>query len=259
MTSVEKGLDAPQGVYPIRAVDRVCDILDTLTNAYGPVPLPDIAKATRLPKSSAFRYLAALEARHYVERTADGGMYGLGIAFHPRDTRGIEQISEAAKTGLGALRDRLKETTNMGVLDGTTVVHTVVVESPHMMRLAARVGERGNVHATALGKAMCAHLPEDQVRSILKVYGMPAFTEATITKPEAYLTELEQVRARGWAMDNEENQIAGRCIAVAIPEVSIPAGISVSAPVDRLPHERVEEVAADLKQTAKAIARKMRS
>ncbi|TLP79876.1 IclR family transcriptional regulator [Nesterenkonia sphaerica] len=258
MTNTEESTDPVQGVYPIRAVDRVCDILDTLTNASEPVALPDVAAATHLPKSSAFRYLAALEARHYVERTSDGGAYRLGLAFRPQDTRAIDQLSEASRPGLTALRDRLKETVNLGVLDGSNVVHTVVVESPHMMRLAARVGERGHVHATALGKAMCAQLPDEQVRSILKVGGMPAFTSATITDMGLYLTELENVRARGWAMDDEENQMAGRCIAVVIPDIPFPAGISVSAPLDRMPVERIDEVATDLKRTAKAIARKLR-
>lgn len=246
-----------QSAYPIRAVDRVCDILDTLANASEPVSLPDVAAATELPKSSAFRYLTALEARHYVERTSDGGAYRLGLAFRSRDARGVEQLSEAATPILAGLRDRLEETTNLGVLDGTKVVHTVVAESPHMMRLAARVGERGHVHATALGKALCSQLSEERVRSILKVSGMPPYTPATITDPEDYVRELERVSARGWAVDDEENQVAGRCVAVVIPDVTLPAAISVSAPVDRLASDGVAKVAKDLQRAAKAIARKV--
>ncbi|MGC0251832.1 IclR family transcriptional regulator [Pseudactinotalea sp. Z1748] len=247
----------PHNAYPIRAVDRVCDILDTLANASEPVSLPAVAAATELPKSSAFRYLTALEARHYVERTSDGAAYRLGLAFRSQDTRGVEHLSETATAVLGNLRDRLGETTNLGVLDGFKVVHTVVAESPHMMRLAARVGERGLVHATALGKAMCSQLPDDRVRSMLKVSGMPGYTSATITTPADYLRELERVREQGWAVDDEENQVAGRCVAVVIPDISFPAAISVSAPVDRLAPDQVEVVARDLQRAAKAIARKV--
>ncbi len=256
-TKTSQIADAQPSAYPIRAVDRVCDILDTLANASEPVSLPEVAAATELPKSSAFRYLTALEARHYVERTPDGGAYRLGLAFRAQDTRGVEQLSEVATPVLGQLRDRLQETTNLGVLDGAKVVHTVVAESPHMMRLAARVGERGLVHATALGKAICAHLPEDRVRSILKISGMPEYTPSTVTTPEAYLQELGRVRDQGWAVDDEENQIAGRCIAVAIPDISFSAAISVSAPVDRMPADDVSRVAKDLQRAAKAIARKV--
>src|SRR5690625_275745 len=138
-----------------------------------------------------------------------------------------------------ALCNQLAETVNHGGLVGIRVINTVVAESPHMMRLAARVGERGLVHSTALGKAMCAELPADRVRSILKVHGMPARTEATITEPDAYLEELLRVRAQGWAVDDEENQVAGRCLAVVIPSLDFPAAVSVSAPIDRMPADRI--------------------
>lgn len=257
MVSTSEVVETPQGSYPIRAVDRVCDILDTLANASEPVSLTDVADATELPKSSTFRYLTALEARNYVERTPDGAAYHLGLAFRSQDKQGMERLSKAAEPVLAALRDRLSETVNLGVLDGSRVVHTAVAESPHMMRLAARVGERGYVHSTALGKAMCADISEDRVRSILKMTGMPAITEQTLTTPEAFIAELEVVRERGWAVDEEENQRAGRCVAVALPKVSLPAGISVSAPIDRLPVEEVERVAKDLKRAARSIVKQM--
>ncbi|MGC0145048.1 IclR family transcriptional regulator, partial [Pseudactinotalea sp. Z1732] len=202
-------------------------------------------------------YLTALEARHYVERSPDGANYQLGLAFRAHDRRGVELLTETAEPVLTALRDRLTETVNLGVLDGSRVIHTLVAESPYMMRLAARVGERGLVHSTALGKAMCAELPSDKVRSILKIHGMPARTEATITDPEAYLEELERVRAQGWAVDDEENQVAGRCLAVVIPSLDFPAAVSVSAPIDRMPSEQVPVVAKQLQRAAQTIARKL--
>lgn len=258
MTDQAQAAPAAPNAYPIRAVDRVCDILDTLANASDPVSLSDVAAATELPKSSTFRYLSALEGRHYVERTADGTAYRLGLAFRAQDSRGVEQLREAAEPVLGALRDQLKETANLGVLDGSTVVHILVRESPHMMRLAARVGERGPVHATALGKAMCADLPRDRVRSILAASGMPAYTDATIVQPDAYLAELDRVRTQGWAVDDEENQAAGRCLAVSVPGLPFPAAISISAPVDRLPQGEVERVAKEIQRAARSIAKKVR-
>lgn len=251
-------LPAPHATSSIRAVDRVCDILDTLANASGPVPLLKVARAAALPKSSAHRYLAALEARRYVERLPEGSEYRLGLAFRPHDSRRLEQLSEAALPVLAALRDGLGETTNLGLLDGSTVTHALVCESPQMMRLAARVGERGLVHATALGKVLCAELAEQRVRSILSVHGMPAYTDATLTDPQAYLRELEAVRAQGWAVDDEENQPAGRCVAVALPGLGLAAGISVSAPAGRLPADQVPGVAARLKEAADEIAGALR-
>lgn len=245
--------------YPIRSVDRVCDILDTLANAPTGVTLTEVAEATALPKSSTFRYLSALEARHYVERANDNVSYRLGPAFRPQHTRGITQLAELARPALDKLRDKIDETTNLGLLDGTRVVHSVVCESRQMMRLAAFVGDRGYVHATALGKAMAATLPDERVRSILAAAGMPSITPETITDPDAFLTEIATVRDTGYAIDHAENQGGGLCVAVAIPKIGFPAAVSVSAPSSRFTPDQVPAVAKSLQKIAKDLSRQMRS
>ena len=244
--------------YPIRSVDRVCDVLDTLADAPDGVSLTEVADSTGLPKSSAFRYLSALEARHYVERGHDAVVYRLGPAFRPQHTRDVARLAELARPALERLRDKLGETTNLGLLDGTGVVHGVVCESPHMMRLAARVGERGHVHATALGKAMAATLPEDRVRSLIGASGMPSFTEHTIADLPALLAELDMVRGRGYAVDERENQADGRCVAVAIPGLGFAAAVSVSAPAARFDADEVPAAARALRKVAKDLSRQMR-
>lgn len=245
--------------YPLRAVDRVCDILDILANSSEGVSLSEVADGAELPKSSAFRYLTALEARRYVERDPATASYRLGLAFRPQNTRAVERLTELARPALAKLRDHLHETTNLGVLDGAFVVHTVVAESPHMMRLAARVGERGYVHSTALGKAICATLPEDRVRSIVAAAGMPRFTDVTITDTDQYLAELERVRTTGYGLDDAENQPAGRCLGVVVEGVGFPAGISISAPADRFPPDRTDDVANQIRRVARSLSRQMRA
>src|SRR5690606_10285348 len=111
-------------------------------------------------------------------------------AFRQQDSRGVDRLAELARPLLERLRDEWEETLNLGVLDGAQVVHVAVAESPHMMRLAARVGERGFVHCTALGKIMCAELSRDRVRTMLDTAGMPRLTDATLIDPDAYLAEL---------------------------------------------------------------------
>ncbi|MER7003858.1 IclR family transcriptional regulator [Dactylosporangium sp. NPDC000555] len=241
--------------YPIRAVERVCDILDVLQRSREGATLADVAEVTALPKSSAYRYLAALETRRYVERDAASGLYRLGLAFRPQHTRQIDALISQAKPHLERLRDKLGETTNMGLLDGTQVVHAIVVESHEMMRLAARVGERGSLHATALGKAIAAELPEERVRTILSAQQMQRYTPTTITSADRYLEELEKVRRDGYGVDDCENQPDGRCVAVALQGLPFPCGISVSAPARRLPAEKVDATAKALRRVAMRLVR----
>ena len=243
--------------YSIRAVDRVCDVLDLVRASPEGVSLPEVTAATGMPKSSAFRYLTVLEERSFVERDAETSLYRLGLAFQAPDSVGLERLKRLAEPRLSRLRGDLGLTVNLGYLDGGQVVHALVFESPRQMRLAARIGERSLIHSTALGKALVAVRGEESVRSMLSMHGMPRYTGKTITDPDAYLTALSEVRENGYAMDESENQIGGRCIAVAIQGTAVPAGVSVSAPDTQLPLDEVPGVAAHLTRVARALTKEL--
>lgn len=249
-------VDDRPGTYPIRAVDRVCDILDLLQENPDGVILTKIAAHTRMPKSSTYRYLVALETRQYVDRDELTGLYRLGLAFRPTQTRDVDHLLEIARPELEDLRRKTEETINLGLLDGTRVVHIEVLESPHMMRLAARTGERGLVHVTALGKAIAAELPTGRVHAILENEGMKRVNDRTITTPDDFLKELAKVREQGYGLDDCEAQDDGRCVAVAVHDVGLPVAISISAPASRLSPEQVPAEAARLKRAARTISRR---
>lgn len=245
------------GKYSIRAVDRVCDILDVVRTRRGGASLSEVAEGTKMPKSSAFRYLSVLEDRNYIERNPQTTLYELGLAFQPQNSMELERLKRLANPLLIRLRNELGETTNLGLFDNGQVVHALVIESLQAMRLTARVGERGLIHSTALGKAMAAEMDEDTVRSILNMHGMPSYTPMTITSERRYLEQLTEVRANGYAIDDSENQIGGRCVAVLIPGLPVHAGLSVSAPAQQLPMERVPAVARELGKVAAALSAQM--
>jgi IclR family acetate operon transcriptional repressor len=121
--------------------------------------------------------------------------------------------------------------------------------------MAARRGDRDPIHSTALGKAIAAFLTEAEVASILEQTGMPAATTHTITTVPAYLKELAKVRRLGYAVDDAENELDGRCVAVPIHGTLLPAALSVSAPAVRLPIHDIERVASRLREAATEIAR----
>lgn len=244
--------------YPIRAVDRVCDILDLLQENPEGVILTKVAAHTQMPKSSAYRYLSALEARQYVDRDEPSGHYRLGLAFRPAPSRSVNQLLELARPEMEDLRKRTGETVNLGLLDGGRVVYLEVLESPHIMRLAARVGERSPVHVTALGKAITGELPDSRILSILKMAGMERVNDKTITTPDGYLEEVARVRRDGYGLDDCEAQDDGRCVAVAIHDVGLPVGLSLSVPASRLARKDIPAHATLLKKAARAISLRYR-
>lgn len=229
------------------------DVLDVLRACPRGASLGEIASATGLPRSSVFRYLATLEARGYVERNANGSAYRLGTALADARPR-LSSLAAAAKPHLEELRDRLQDTVNLGVLDGTRVTYLGILESPMAMRFAVRPGDRNPIHCTALGKALAAQLADGEIRRILAVEGMARVTPRTITDPAALLREIGEVRSRGFAVESGENEEGGACVAVAISGFDVPAAISVSAPEGRLSPERMQEVSAALRETAARVA-----
>lgn len=247
-------LTAVERDYSVRAVDRVCAILNLLQESIDGASLLEVAHATELPKSSAFRYLWTLESHRYVERDADSGVFRLGLGFVGMHSRHLEMLRQRARPVLERLRDEFGETVNLAVLDGEAVIYVDIVESRRGVRLAAKRGDREPIHSTALGKAIAAYLPEFRVKEILVRGRMPSRTANTITEAEDYLAELARVCRVGYAVDNGENEVDGRCVAVAITGTRLPAALSLSAPAARFPIQDVEKVATALTNAASAIA-----
>jgi IclR family transcriptional regulator, acetate operon repressor len=240
--------------YGIRAALRLLDILDFLQDAPDGSALQPLADAVGLHKSTVFRYLSTLAARGYVEHDRATGVYRLGRAFLPSRPLRLEVLAARARPLLATLRDRFEETCNLGMLDGNRVAYIEIMESPKAMRLAARKGDRDPIHSTALGKAVAAHLPTEQVRAILAAEGMPRRTSRTITSLDAFLRELAIVREQGFAVDNGENEEDGHCVAVPVSDSGLPVAISLSAPAPRFALDQAQQVAAALGATAERLA-----
>lgn len=240
--------------YTVRAVDRVCSILNLLQQSVDGVSLNTVAQATELPKSSAFRYLWTLEGHRYVERDPETSLFRLGLGFMGMQSRHLEVLRQRARPWLERLRDEFGETANLGILDGNEVVYIDIVESRRRVRQASTRGSRDPMHSTALGKAIAAHLPEARVHELLKDASMERHTTNTITTVDDYVGELGKVRRVGYAVDDGENDLDGRCVAVPILGTRLPAAISISAPAARLPIQDVQKVAKVLIETAGNIA-----
>lgn len=224
-------MDTTTSAYPIRAVDRVCDLLDTLRAAPGPLTLTEVAEAIQLPKSSTLRYLASLEARRYVLRAGD--TYQLGAAFQPIHDEYLARVRELALPHLVRIRDHFGETVNLGALSGDEVVHVEVVESTQSVRLAATRGDRAPLHSTAIGKVLASQLDATHLDAMLK-RPLTAVTEHTIVDPDALRAELGRVAEQGYGFDDCENQPDGRCVAIPLLDQPVPLALSVSAPSSRL-------------------------
>jgi IclR family acetate operon transcriptional repressor len=234
-----------------RSVARTCAILRLISQRGDEgVSLVDVAGATRLPKSSAHRYLQVLEDEGFVERDMRSSRYRLGLGFISLQAGHVERLIQRTRPHLARIRDQFDETVNLGMLVGHQIVYLEILESPKAMRLAARKGDTEGVHSTALGKAITATLADREVLELLRRAGMPKHTPRTITTPEEFLRELQRVRDAGYAIDDRENEEEGRCVAVYVPGLSTPTAISLSGVASRFSIEATHEVASSLRIAA---------
>jgi IclR family acetate operon transcriptional repressor len=256
---VSNAVDIRQSMYPLRAVDRVCDIIDLLAENPGGITLSNLASALALPKSSAFRYLAALEVRHYVVRTDDGVGYRLGSPASctgvPDDGR-LDRMVAAAAPLMSRLTSADAPVCLLATLDGDGIRYLAVTalypEDPRI----ARVGDRSMLHMSAAGKAIAAQLPDDAVLELLNAAGMPKATSATLGSPTGLLRELHRVRGEGFAMSDSERYDDVRGIAVPIGGRTL--ALSVAGPIDHLGGDRVATAVRQLRRAAVVLARELR-
>ena len=221
------------------------------------VALGELAARTGLVKSSIFRILFTLERLGIVEKV-NGGRYSLTsrLGRLGGDQRpGYDLINLAAPL-MARLVQEFQETTNLGVLDGGEVLYIHVHECSHAFRLAAHAGMRSPVHSTALGKCLLSRLPCAEVEAILKAHPARALTTRTIREISAFCSELEKVRARGYAIDNGEDSPGARCIGAPIldPQNRVCAALSISGPAIRVRPARDKEIAKALTEACKQIS-----
>jgi IclR family acetate operon transcriptional repressor len=240
--------------YSIRAVERVCDILDLLQDAQGVVSLPQVAQAVDLPKSSVFRYMTTLERRGYAERDPVTGDYRLGLAFLPLQASQLDLLVQAVRPYLESLRAEFEETVSFGVLDGERVLQVEAMESPRGVRAAAQPGARDPLHASALGKAIASQLDDAQLRALLRSAGMPRLTSHTIVAVGPFLEEVGRVRERRWAFEERERDPDTHAVAIPLRS-GRPAALGLSAPAERLPRDAAEAAVKSLHDVAEHLAR----
>jgi IclR family KDG regulon transcriptional repressor len=255
---MKAGLAETRGVLVLH---KTLDILETIKQQPSGVKLSDLSRAVEMPKATVYRILATLESRGFLDRGEDGGYRVARKLFDLQQPLPIEQIlNRVAQPKMEDLAKSCRETVNLGILDSGEVVVINTVESPQTVRMSSKVGNRRHLHTTAIGKVLLAALPEKEIFRLLRLKGLPRLTPHTIVSRLALMTELERVRDRGYAIDNQENELEGRCIGAPVvgPDGRVVAALSISGPVFRMDVNRARALAPKLKHACAAIAQAAR-
>ena len=242
------------------SVDKALDILELLGETDRTYTLSEVSRTLGLAKSSAHTLLTTLERRGYLKRDTDGrfslGQQALrfGFVFLQRT-----QVHHVARPFLEALSQAVGETCHMAVRVGRAAIYVEKVESPRAVRLASTIGGQAVLYASAVGKVLLAHMPADEFERFLEEEELSQLTPATITDPQALQAHLAEIRAQGYAIDDQEEHEGVRCVGAPVRDYSgkVIAAISVAGLIQRLTDERIPFLAQQVMDTAGQISQQL--
>jgi IclR family acetate operon transcriptional repressor len=241
-----------------RSANRVVDILELVAARRDMLPLREISAQLEVPKSSLLPLLRALTARRYLDQSQTGE-YRLGaraLELGAGAARHVDLVEVAHRALVGLMR-RTGETAFLGVLaaDGLAMVYVDKVESEHVIRYAAGVGDRRPLHATSSGKALLAFLPAEQRERTVKAIALARHTERTVTTVTALRATLAEIQRAGVCVSVDEFVLGAAGVTAPIfdRQGRVAAVCTVGGPTDRV-RPRVRALTAEVKRTAAAIS-----
>lgn len=244
----------------IKSLVKAFEILQLFNSAEPRLTLAQISERLGYHKSTTYNLLATLLELGYVEKPNED-QYALGTATI-RLTQSVRvncEIRDRVSPLLRELANTSQESVYLTVLDGEYCLYIYAIETSTRLLARTAVGERGYLHRTAVGKAMLAFLPQEQVDAIIDQTGLPGSTEYSITDHVQLQQELEESRERGYALDRGENEINTYCVAAPIFDASgqVVASCSISGMDPEIVGRRLPELASYVMHSTLEASRRM--
>lgn len=246
--------ESGRGRSGVQSLDRAFAILEAMAAAGGAIGLSQLAAEAGLPLATIHRLVRTLVDLGYV-RQEPSRQYSLGPRLMRLVDSSTQRLGSIAKPHMQRVVDTLGESVNLAILDGDEIVYVAQVQPLHnFMRMFTEVGKRAQPHTTAVGKAMLATRPDAEVSALLARTGMRRYTANTLTNPRDFLADLERIRARGYALDDGEQELGVRCVAVAVVGAPRLMALSMSGPLPRMGDDVVASAAPALRAAADALS-----
>jgi IclR family transcriptional regulator, pca regulon regulatory protein len=245
--------------YFIEALGRGLQVLEAFSEEDHSLTLTEISDAVALNKSTTFRFVYTLENLGYLERDPETKRYRPGLKVLRLGFVALNslELAQIARPFLKALSKRCGETTNMTVRDGDQIVYVARNKTQQVISVNLQLGSRLPVHCTSMGKALLVDFSREELRQLLGEGPYPVMGPNTITTLNGLATELEQVRRRGYAINDEELTAGLRSVAAPVRarQSQVVAAINISIPSARASRQEMEQsLAAMALETASEIS-----
>lgn len=245
---------------------RALNILEVIaqiqSQGTGGPDLTKLADSTGLSKSTVLRLMEPLLEAGIISQVTSSSVYCLGprTAYYGGIYLETLDLRTAARDLLEEAVAETSETAHLVAPDGTDMTYVDKVESPRAVRMYSRIGGRMPMYCTAAGKAILAYSTGSTLGEVLKMQ-MPSRTPNTITDGQRLLQDLEDIRARGYSIDDVENEVGIRCAGAAVFDHTgeAVAAISISGPDNLVTTARVDDIGRIVLATANRLSERLGS
>jgi DNA-binding IclR family transcriptional regulator len=244
-----------------RSLDRGLAVIELLASSGGTVSLADAARRLGLHRSTAYHLMQSLSASGWLRQVEPSRGYELTEKiFRLTGSRwSVEQLGEVAQPFLEELTRLTGEGTSVAAWIRGTVTIAAKREASGPVRIVQDVGSTRQIYSTAVGKALAAWLPASEVRAALARTRMERLTPKTITTPARFEAELRRIRAAGHAIDDEEQFLGLRCIAMPVFCYSgeVIASMCVVGPKERMTNRKLMDVRVPLERLSRRMSERL--
>ena len=232
-------------------------ILEAMSRYERDVSLAVLAEGVGFPKSTLVRLLQTMRHHGIVQQDPRTRRYRLGTALIHLGKAAERQfdLERIVRPFLAELTRSTGETASFAVLEGDRAVYLAQVPSDSIIRGVPPIGAELDLHCTAVGKVLLTSFSGEQIESFIREHGLPRHTEKTIVNAESLRKELERIRRNGYALDDEEAEHGGRCIAAPVSDDrgQVVAAVSITGPTTRMQMKQIENLAAIVERMAEKI------
>lgn len=240
------------------ALSKATAVLEAMASAGRPITAAEIGLLVSQNRQTVHRVLSQLEQLAMVQRDVLPERYRLGTRFGSLAIVGLGAMARQSQAHrvLEALVDEVRETSNVGVLNGTEVVYLDRVECDWPLRMHLQAGSRLPAYCTAIGKLLLAALPPEQLDDYLREVALTRLTPGTITRPAALRRALGQIKAQGYSINDQEDHVGLLAIAVPLrtPDGRVVAGLALHGPQARLTRQRAVQLLPRMQAAAAALS-----
>jgi len=248
--------DDKSGQNTIKSLDRAMAVFEHLSTQSG-VSLSGLSDQTGESTATLYRILFTLETRGLVEFDQAQQLWHIGPAAFIVGARFLRRTSlvERARPILRELMEQTGETANLGIQKGDQVLFVSQVETHASIRAFFPPGSLSPLHASGIGKALLAFMPDTQCEKILKSSKRERFTSYTLCDAALLKDDLLHSKARGFSIDGEEKNLGMRCIAAPVFNHygEIAAGLSISGPTSRVTKDKIESFGSAVMNAAEQL------